>query len=501
VADSAENELGSTEEEDVRTPPILLLLLVAAVLSGCSVEPEAEKIPITTTSEHALAYYLEGRDLAEKLRNTESRAFFQKAIEEDPNFAIAHLNVAFTQPTARDFFASFDRAKLLAKSVSEGEQLWILGFEAGVLNGDPMSQRQMFRKLVELYPKDERAHNLLAGSFFGQQEWEQAISEYQKALDINPEFSQPYNQMGYAYRFLERYDEAEGAFEKYVELIPDDPNPYDSYAELLMKTGRFGESIEKYRRALEIDSGFVFSHLGIASNLNYLGEYEMARQQLETMYAAAVDDGQRRNALTAMAVSYVDEGKLDKALEKLREQLALAEAIKDVGNMSADWAQIGLLQLETGEYEEAKAAFEKAVDNVESSTLSGQVKHQTKLGYEYNIGRALAAAGEIEAASKHADYYMTTVTEVQNAFQIKLGNELMGVIALQDAKYDKAIAFLQKANQQNPYNLYRIAVAAEGKGETGMAKEYYARAADFNINNAMAYSLIRLKAKEKAASL
>jgi len=485
----------------VRTSLTLSLLLVALALSGCSVGPEAEKMPITTTSEQARAYYLEGRDLAERLRNTESRALFQKAIEEDPDFALAHLNVAFTQPTARDFFASFDRAKLLAKGVSEGERLWILGLEAGALNGDPMNQRKMYQKLVELYPNDERAHNLLAGNYFGQQEWGQAIAEYKKAIEINPEFSPPYNQLGYAYRFLERYDEAEAAFEKYIELIPDDPNPYDSYAELLMKAGRFRESIEKYRQALEIDSTFVFSHLGIASNLNYLGEYEMAGQQLETMYATAADDGQRRNALTAMAISYVDEGKLDKAIEKLREQLAMAEAINDVGNMSGDWVQIGLLQLETGEYEDAEAAFEKAVDIVESSSLSGLVKNQTKLGYEYNISRALAAAGDIEAASKHADYYMTTVTEVQNAFQIKLANELKGIIALQDAKYDEAIVFLQKANQQNPYNLYRIAVAAEGKGDTGLAKEYYSRAADFNINNSMVYSLIRKKAEKKAASL
>ena len=84
---------------------------------------------------------------------------------------------------------------------------------------------------------------LLANTYFGRQEYQKSIDHFVKATQINPSFSQPYNQMGYAYRFLEKYGEAETAFKKYVELIPTDPNPYDSYAELLMKMGRFDESI------------------------------------------------------------------------------------------------------------------------------------------------------------------------------------------------------------------------------------------------------------------
>ena len=50
---------------------------------------------------------------------------------------------------------------------------------------------------------------------------------------------------------------AEAAFKKYIELIPNDPNPYDSYAELLLKMGKFDDSIAQYRKALAIDPNFV----------------------------------------------------------------------------------------------------------------------------------------------------------------------------------------------------------------------------------------------------
>jgi len=175
---------------------------------------------------------------------------------------MAYLQLAQVQTSARDFFEYFNKARSLVDEVSEGEKLRILGFEAGAVNGDPMRARKYLQQLTRMYSDDERARNLLATSYFAQQQWTEAVAEYKRAIKINPEFSQPYNQLGYAYRFLEKYDQAEDAFKKYVELIPNDPNPYDSYAELLMKMGRFDESIEKYRQALEVSPDFIFSRLG-----------------------------------------------------------------------------------------------------------------------------------------------------------------------------------------------------------------------------------------------
>ena len=105
-------------------------------------------------------------------------------------------------------------------------------------------------RLPSKYPDDPRVHATLANSyFFGQQDYEKARGELQKAIELDPKFSPAYNMLGYSERFLGNYPESEVAFKKYIELVPQDPNPYDSYAELLMKTGRFDESIAQYRKA------------------------------------------------------------------------------------------------------------------------------------------------------------------------------------------------------------------------------------------------------------
>src|SRR6185369_9695065 len=231
----------------------LLLLISALILAGCQqVEsgkpPSANapanngKIAITTASDDARKEYLAGRDLQEKLRITDSIAHFDKAISLDPNFALAELNRANVSPTAKEFFEHLNKAVSLADKASDGERMLIQANEAGA-NANPTKQKEILEKLVSAYPNDERAHFNLGGFYFGQQDFTQAIGHYKRATELAPDYSTAFNILGYAYRQNEAYSDAENAFKKYIELIPNDPNPYDSYAELLLKMGRFDEAI------------------------------------------------------------------------------------------------------------------------------------------------------------------------------------------------------------------------------------------------------------------
>jgi len=66
-----------------------LFLLASALVwltAGCG-GVQNGKIPITTSSSEALEYYVQGRDLAEKLQAQESIQYFEKAVAADPAFA------------------------------------------------------------------------------------------------------------------------------------------------------------------------------------------------------------------------------------------------------------------------------------------------------------------------------------------------------------------------------------------------------------------------------
>ena len=66
----------------------------AAAPAAPAAPADGGKIPVTTASADAKAEYLQGRDLVYKLVITDSIAHFQKAVQLDPNFALAELSLA-----------------------------------------------------------------------------------------------------------------------------------------------------------------------------------------------------------------------------------------------------------------------------------------------------------------------------------------------------------------------------------------------------------------------
>jgi tetratricopeptide (TPR) repeat protein len=74
----------------------------------------------------------------------------------------------------------------------------------------------------------------------------------------------------------------------------------------------------------------------------------------------------------------------------------------------------------------------------------------------------------------------------------------MGLIAMEEKDYDKAVAELKQANQQNPYDLYRLCQAYSAKGDAASAKEQCRKAANFNSLPAIQYAFVRTKAVKQS---
>ena len=481
--------------------PVSLALAVLTVAAGSAASQTshaAGKIPISTASSEARADFVKGRALAENLRLEDSREHFRSAIARDPAFAIAHLNLATSSPTGTEFFEHLGHAVKLADRVSPGERLVIQAAEAGS-HGDAAKALALLQRLVAEYPEDERGHFQLGGAYFGRQDYEKAIAEYRRATDIAPAFAPAYNIVGYAYRTVGRYDEAEQAFRKYIELIPNDPNPYDSYAELLMKMGRFDESIAQYRKALELNPRFSPSHIGIASNLMFQGKYDASRAEARKLYDAARNDGEKRAAMFAATVTYVEEGKTDLALAELERQYALGKETGDAAAMAGDATSMGNVLLEVGKPADALKQFERAVQVVGASRLSDEVKENNRLFHRYNVARVALAMGDLATAKREGAAFLKAAEAKKNPFQVRLGHEVAGMIALAEKKWDGAQAHLEQANLQDPYNLYRQALAYGGKGELEKARAKLASAVDFNQLPTINSALVRMKARKLEA--
>ncbi|HEX3280994.1 MAG TPA: tetratricopeptide repeat protein [Pyrinomonadaceae bacterium] len=496
-----------------KCPPILFLILLVSFAASAQTtqsnltsnpksaraSADSDKIPVTSSSEEAKKEFLMGRDLAEKLLIQDSIQHYDKAIALDANFAAAELNRANSSPTAKEFFEHLNKAVALSDKASAGERLQILAAEAGA-NGNVAKQKEYLEQLVTQYPNDERAHFALGGYYFGQQDFTNAIEHYKKATILNPNYSTAFNILGYAYRQAGDYANAESAFKKYILLIPNDPNPYDSYAELLLKMGRFDEAVTQYQKAVSVDRNFINSHQGIASALMYQGKHAAALAELDKITAKARSDGERRTAMFARTVVYVDSGQMDKALAEVDNQYALGEKTGDIPGMAGDLQLKGNILLEMGRYDEALDQFSRALKMTEDSNLSEPIKNNTRRFNHYNRTRVALGKKDVATAKAEAQEFWKLAEASNNPNQLKLAHELGVLIALDEKNYDQAISEFEQSNMQNPQDLYRLGLAYQAKGNRAKAQEYYAKAAQFNSLPIVNLAFVRAKAAKLAAA-
>jgi tetratricopeptide (TPR) repeat protein len=472
----------------------VLVLVVLAVMQAMA----DGKMPVTTSSAEARKEFLAGRTLFENLKRQDAAPHFKQALALDPSFAIAAMYYGLAEGTARGFFENLAKAVELAPQASEGERELILGWQAGAA-GRTSEQKTHWEAAVRLFPEDERALTQLGIYYFGRQEYRQAVEYFTRAITVNPSFPQAYNQLGYAHRFLGDIPAAETAFRRYTELIPDDPNPFDSYAELMLKIGRFGEAITAYRKALAVDPGFIASYVGIAAAQMYQDRPEEARAEMVAALRKAHDDGDRRQAYIVSALTYVEEGKTEYAIAEMKKAFAIAEKAGDAAAMGADLGAMAAIRFEAGDLKEAVRLYAKAADVVDRSALAEQVKGITRLANRYNTAMLAAAQGAYDQAWEEASTMQRDAEALGNVFQGRLAHEAKGRIALLRKEPAAAIDEFKQASDLNPYNLYRMGQANRMLGKEDEARRWFSAAAGFNGLPQLNYAFIRDRARVAAA--
>jgi tetratricopeptide (TPR) repeat protein len=404
---------------------------------------------------------------------------FAQAVEQDSDFAMAHLMTAITSQSVEEFFDSVSRANAAVAGVSEGEQLYIRALVARSEN-DQAAQRDALEKAVAAYPGDPRTHMFLGNFLNGQQDFAGATEHYTHATQLNPQFAGAYNALGYAYRSLDDLDKAKAAFEKYVELLPDEANPQDSYAELLMEMGNYAESIEHYQMAIDLDPNFSSAYAGISRNYSLMGEPERAQETADQMLAAARVFAERQNALFQSVTSYLFAGDIDAAMEVCNTMAAEAEVQRDHGAAAGAYEYMGDAMLNSDEAANAEEHFAAALEHRQQAATNDANKAQAQRNYTFKTAIAAMIAEDGEAAAARTAEYTAAAEANGTAFERRRIHALAGYLAMTNDDMAAGAEHLAQAGQFNPVVLYWSAVAQNAIGNKDKARDLAYRAANRN---------------------
>jgi tetratricopeptide (TPR) repeat protein len=443
---------------------------------------QVKEIPVTTSSKEALDFFLNGRDKFENMETVAASSLFDKAIEKDPSFALAYLYRGQSGGGFNVFKQNLDKAVSLTDKVSPGEKLEI-SLAQSYADGNGQKQKEYLDQLLSSFPFDKRVQETAGGYFYDLNDFQNALAHFTKAKEIDSNFAPVYNMIGYCQSALDNYPAAEDAFQTYIKLVPDKPNPYDSYAELLLKMGKYDESIAQYKLALEKDPLFSTSLAGIGNNYVFKGDFTSARKYFQDFYDKSPTVMGKLDALYDKATSFTYEGKPEEAVNTFNDYRALATQEKLVTNEINSYAFQGHILTEAGNPKEGMKYYEKATDLIEKSELPAATKENLTVRSMLWRFYSLTANNELDKALAQSELCRTKIESRKNPGEEMFFNSLLGIYELKIGDYDKAIKYLATGDSQNPLTWYYTAQAYSKKGDKDNSDKIMDKIAKWNVNS------------------
>jgi len=171
----------------------------------------------TTPSLEALKAYSMGRKIGSQKGNVADIPYYQRAVELDPNFALAYRAMAISYNTlGQATLASKNGRKAfdLRERVSEREKYWIESFYYLLVTGELERAIQVYELWTHSYPRDFLAIANLGDAYGRLGQWEKALREAQESIRLEPNFAITQSNLAQTQLALNRTEEARTTVEQ-----------------------------------------------------------------------------------------------------------------------------------------------------------------------------------------------------------------------------------------------------------------------------------------------
>jgi len=238
----------------------------------------------TTASLEALHAFTLGNEFVVRRGDSAGGVpFLQRAVQIDPNFAMAHIVLGFAYSNLGESLlaaASVRKGYELRERASDWEKLEIETAYYNVVTGDLDKARKSCELYAQTYPRVWAPHDLLAGIWDNLGQFEKAATEYREALRLNPANGLDYSDLVGSYLALNRVSEAQVAVKeasaKGLDSALVGPTLYNlafvqnDQAEMARQVGLVAgkPGLEDVLLAAEADTNAYFGHLGKARDFS-----------------------------------------------------------------------------------------------------------------------------------------------------------------------------------------------------------------------------------------
>jgi len=292
-----------------------------------SSDADQEVGKITTSSPEAYKYYREARELALKGEDSKANQLMLKAVEIDPEFAMAYRDIGVTYGNLGYYNKSreyMEKAFEYRDRLSDKERYLV---EAGFLSDSEETLPQAiaaYEKVIELYPEVWIAHNNLASIYNEFEEWDEAEKTCKGLVDRKEENVYPYINLALAYQGKGMFDKAREVLEQYQNNFGEAAWIQGYIAQNYYYQGKLDLSLD------EIDKAFLMKpddfNIVVSRADYYYISGKLIEAEREYMNLLKIDKPRfKYEGMRKLAVLYLTQGKFKKAKEHMHMALALAE--------------------------------------------------------------------------------------------------------------------------------------------------------------------------------
>ncbi len=318
----------------------------------------------TTPSLEALKAFAMGNEARAKGKAEESLSFYQRAVDLDPNFAMAYARIGVHYvnqeqlETAKEYV---QKAYDLRDRVSERERLYIEEKYYSYITGDIDQSIETLKTWARLYPNDFIPHNNLSINYRLIGRHEDALKEALEAVRLSPNNISGYDNVVSNFMSLGRFDEAEQADREAQKINPDSLSAHINnyfFAFLRQDQARMdreanwakGKPEEAQFTALLSSTALYFGKVKQSEELEKRA-VEMLKKQDRTENASTV--------LMGLANDLMYIGKCDQAKAQAKAAGELVRGQMNLGNGAAIYAGCGDSDQAQKLLDEARAAYPK----------------------------------------------------------------------------------------------------------------------------------------------
>ena len=426
-------------------------------------------LPVSTRSLEARQLVEKALDDYENVMLDESIASSKKAVEKDPQFALAYALWSFAAKGDEPATDALSKASALAGNAPADEQL-LVRWMVATQSPDLLPAISLMNDLLKRFPNDKHILFLSAQWLYFQQDYDRAKRLLEKALQADSKFAPPLNMLGYAY--IETGDpdpaKAKAALQRYAELLPDQPNPHDSLGEVLRNASEDEDSIKEYRQALKISPTFYSSQLGVGETMTLMGKYDEARAEIDKAVAIAPTNRDKLHIEFQKVFIRFWEGKAEQGREELK---ALEDKAREQNDGYAQY-DIGLgrafLAGNSGEELTQLSRLESTFSNPLSSMAEGD-RHTALASILREEVRVLSALGRVEAAEGEIRELEELSSTTRDRIIEDCYESARGYVLFAENDYANAVDELA-TDPQNPLVARQIVLSYEKLGNKAAAE-------------------------------